>query len=144
MSNTVNEAWPAANPPSLDEAVAFAESLKGADVRAAAERISGRVRRTPVLRAREIDEDANITTDVGRRLANTSVGVQMLVQTAVRQPDASDVHAGLDHLTQDRRIPRRWTDRGNDLDSTCIWYFLITEHMQLRNTLSQPTCQRRA
>ena len=52
---TVNEAWPAANPPSLERARELAESLDGAQVRAAAERISGRVRRTPVLRSPEID-----------------------------------------------------------------------------------------
>ena len=58
MNPAVNEAWPAANPPSPQEAVKLAEGLRGADVRAAAERIAERVHRTPVLRVPEIDDAA--------------------------------------------------------------------------------------
>lgn len=58
MNSTVNEAWPAANPPSLEEAVALSERLVRADVRAAAERIAGKVNQTPVLRIPEIDAAA--------------------------------------------------------------------------------------
>jgi threonine dehydratase len=58
MNSNVNKAWPAANPPSSEEAVRLAETLVRADVRAAAERIAGRVRRTPVLRVPEIDAAA--------------------------------------------------------------------------------------